>query len=162
MLKTAIAAALAFVCLASVAEARPSFCVETGSVVRPSCMGDAAERPRAARHLYRPLSDRSALHAGSVVAHPSGCPARAFCGCGAAVRIFGRPVRALWLASAWFRFPRTLAAPGMAAVRRHHVFVLEQHLSGSTWLAYDANSGRHLTRLHPRSIAGYIIVNPRG
>lgn len=78
------------------------------------------------------------------------------------MRIFGRPVRGLYLAANWLRFPRTIAAPGMAAVRRHHVFVLEQHLGGSTWLAYDANSGRHLTRLHPRSIAGYVIVNPRG
>jgi hypothetical protein len=30
----------------------------------------------------------------------------------------------------------------MAAVRRHHVFVLERHLGGNTWLAYHANSGR--------------------
>jgi hypothetical protein len=50
----------------------------------------------------------------------------------------------------------------MAAVRRHHVFVLEQHIEGNTWLAYDANSGGHATRLHPRSIAGYVIVNPHG
>ncbi len=60
-----------------------------------------------------------------------------------------------------FRFPRAMPAPGMAAVRQHHVFVLEQHLGGETWLAYDANSGRHLTRIHARSIAGYVIVNPR-
>lgn len=97
----------------------------------------------------------------TVVAHPPGCPSRAFCGCGAAVRIFGRPIRNLWLAANWFKFPRAAPAPGMAAVRRHHVFVLEQHLGGDRWLAYDANSGRHLTRLHPRSIAGFAIVNPR-
>lgn len=48
----------------------------------------------------------------------------------------------------------------MAAVRRHHVFVLERQVEGDRWLAYDANSGRHLTRLHVRSIAGYTIVNP--
>ncbi len=41
----------------------------------------------------------------------------------------------------------------MVALRRHHVFVLEQHLGGSTWLSYDANSGRRLTRIHARSIA---------
>jgi hypothetical protein len=34
-------------------------------------------------------------------------------------------------------------------------------LGGSTWLAYDANSGRHATQLHARSIAGFVIVNPR-
>jgi len=49
----------------------------------------------------------------------------------------------------------------MVAVRRHHVFVLEHHISGDQWLTYDANSGRHLTRVHVRSIAGYTIVNPR-
>jgi hypothetical protein len=97
-----------------------------------------------------------------IVSHPRGCPARAFCGCGASVRVFGRQVRSLWLASNWFRFPRSYPAPGMVAVRRHHVFVLESHLGGKTWLAYDANSGRHRTQIHPRSIAGYTIVNPRG
>jgi len=104
----------------------------------------------------------SANVAATLVSHPAGCPARAFCGCGAAVRIFGKPVRDLWLAANWFKFPRTAPAPGTVAVRRHHVFVLEQHLGGNTWLAYDANSGRHATRIHPRSIAGYTIVNPRG
>lgn len=99
---------------------------------------------------------------GQIVSHPAGCPARAFCGCGAAVRIFGRPIRNLWLARNWFKFPRANPAPGMAAVRRHHVFVLESHISGSTWLAYDANSGGRRTRIHPRSIAGWAIVNPHG
>lgn len=100
--------------------------------------------------------------AAAVVSHPPGCPARAFCGCGAAVRVFGAPVRSLWLAASWFKFPRASPAAGMVAVRRGHVFVLEQHLGGSTWLAYDANSGRRKTRIHPRSISGYVIVNPRG
>jgi hypothetical protein len=95
-----------------------------------------------------------------VIAHPAGCPSRAFCGCGAAVRVFGHSVRELWLAANWFKFPRTAPAVGMVAVRRHHVFVLEQSLGGDTWLAYDANSGGHATRLHARSIAGYQIVNP--
>lgn len=99
--------------------------------------------------------------AATVVAHPDGCPRSAFCGCGAAVRVFGHAVRDLWLASNWFKFPRTSPALGMVAVRRHHVFVLEQHLNGDTWLAYDANSGGHATRIHSRSIAGYVIVNPR-
>jgi hypothetical protein len=91
---------------------------------------------------------------------PAGCPRRLFCGCGAAVRIFGRPVRELWLAASWFRFPRAAPGPGRVAVRRHHVFVLEQHLVGDVWLVFDANSGRHATQLHPRSIAGFVIVDP--
>lgn len=95
-----------------------------------------------------------------VVEHPAGCPRIAFCGCGAAVKVFGKPIRALWLAANWFRFRRAAPAPGMAAVSRHHVFVLEEHREGSNWLTYDANSGGHLTRVHVRSIAGYTIVNP--
>jgi hypothetical protein len=39
--------------------------------------------------------------------------------------------------------------------------VLEQHLVGKLWLVFDANSGRHATQLHPRSIAGFVIVDPR-
>lgn len=99
--------------------------------------------------------------AATVVSHPPGCPARLFCGCGAAVRVFGSPVRSLWLAANWLRFPRTEPAPGMVAARRGHVFVLEQHLGGNRWQVYDANSGRGMTRIHARSIAGYVIVNPR-
>jgi hypothetical protein len=98
----------------------------------------------------------------AVVSHPAGCPATAFCGCGAAVRVFGRPIRDLWLAANWLRFPRAAPAPGMVAARRGHVFVLESHIGGSTWLAWDANSGHHATRIHARSIAGFAIVNPHG
>src|SRR3974390_2036313 len=72
-------------------------------------------------HHYRYASYDS----GSVVSHPSGCPWHAFCGCGASVRIFGHPVRNLFLAANWFGFPRAAPAPGMAAVRRHHVFIIE-------------------------------------
>jgi hypothetical protein len=100
--------------------------------------------------------------AAAIVAHPSGCPSRAFCGCGAAVRVFGSPIRSLWLAANWFKFPRAAPAPGTVAVRRHHVFVLEADLGGGVWSVYDANSGGHATRIHARSIAGYTIVNPHG
>lgn len=99
---------------------------------------------------------------GSIVSHPSGCPGSAFCGCGASVRIFGHPVRELFLAHNWFKFPRTSPAPGMVAVRNHHVWVLESQVSGDTWIGYDANSGGHQTRIHARRLAGYVIVNPHG
>lgn len=100
--------------------------------------------------------------AGRVVSHPAGCPARAFCGCGASVERFGRSVRSLWLAANWLRFPRAEPAPGRAAVRRdgHHVVILREHVRGQIWIVYDANSGRHRTRVHPRSIAGFVIVDP--
>lgn len=116
------------------------------------------------RHNARrqPHPQQAAATRAEVVAHPAGCPHTAFCGCGAAVRVFGTPIRALWLAANWFKFPRTSPAPGMVAVRRHHVMVLESSLGDGVWQVYDANSGRHLTRIHARSIAGYAIVNPRG
>jgi hypothetical protein len=98
---------------------------------------------------------------GQVVGgRPAGCP-RSFCGCGASIRVFGRIVPGLNLASNWLRFPRTAPAPGMVAARRGHVFVLEQHVEGDTWMAYDANSGGHATRIHARSLRGYTVVNPR-
>lgn len=92
---------------------------------------------------------------------PAGCPHR-FCGCGASLHLFGRIIPSLNLAANWLRFPRAAPAPKMAAARRGHVFVLEQHISGDTWLVHDSNSGGHRTRLHARSIAGYVIVNPTG
>jgi hypothetical protein len=94
-----------------------------------------------------------------VSGRPSGCP-RSFCGCGAAIRVFGRVVPELHLAANWLRFPRTSPAPGMVAARHGHVFVLEQHVEGDTWMAYDANSGGHATRIHARSLRGYTVVNP--
>ena len=92
---------------------------------------------------------------------PAGCPS-SFCGCGAALRLFGRIVPELNLAANWLRFPRTSPAPGMVAARRGHVFVLEHHIGGDVWMAYDANSGGHTTRIHARSLRGYTVVNPRG
>ena len=100
--------------------------------------------------------------AGEVVAHPAGCPPVEFCACGAAVEIFGAPIRALWRAAAWLKFPRSAPAPRTVAVRRdgHHVMVLLKHIRGPVWRVYDANSGHHLTRIHHRSIVGFRIVNP--
>lgn len=94
--------------------------------------------------------------------HPYPCPKRAFCGCGASVKVFGKPVRDLYLARNWYRFPRSQPAPGTVAVRRHHVFVLQHHVAGDVWMVYDANSGKRQTRLHHRSIDGWTIVNPHG
>ena len=106
---------------------------------------------------------RAAANSGRgeiVGGRPAGCP-RSFCGCGASMRVFGRIVPGLNLASNWLRFPRAAPAPGMVAARRGHVFVLEQHIGGDTWMAYDANSGGRATRIHARSLRGYTVVNPR-
>ncbi len=113
--------------------------------------------------IYPPETRRSFLQRGAtILPHPPGCPRRAFCGCGAAVEVFGRPVRSLWLAANWLRYPRTSPAPGMVAARRGHVFVIKQVLGGGRVLAYDANSGGRRTRLHVRSLAGFVVVNPHG
>ena len=116
-----------------------------------------ARRHRHHRHHHRHIEDATPTR---IVEHPAGCPRRAFCGCGVGRRV-GLPDRSLWLALNWLRFPRASASAGMVAVRRHHVFYIERMLTDRIALAYDPNSGRHLTRIHPRSIAGYTIVNPR-
>lgn len=143
----------------------------------PVCAETTPLTPRAARNLARgealerrlpigtamrpPETARSYLGA-QILPHPAGCPRAKFCGCGAAVEVFGSPLRHLWPSSAWLRFPRTSPAPGMVAARRGHVFVIRQVLDGGRVLAYDANSGGRQTRLHVRSLAGFVVVNPRG
>lgn len=171
-------AAIALLCLLSSAEARQNHpsCTETGTAMQPVC-GTASPAAgndflAGVRQIRVNMRRDHGTHArrgpgaeygaSQVVAHPSGCPGRAFCACGASVRVFGRSIRSLWLAASWFRFPRAAPAAGMVAVRRHHVFVLEEHISGDTWQVFDANSGGRKTRIHARSIAGYAIVNPHG
>lgn len=176
MTRLRILAALALACVtlmftASV-EAQPRMAHPDCNVtmpcegVAPSARGEKIARQLGfggAQKVYTPrgsLQKVQGSRASAIVAHPAGCPRRAFCGCGAAVRVFGSPIRSLWLAANWLRFPRTSPAPGMVAARRGHVFVLEQHLGGNVWQVYDANSGGRKTRIHARSIAGYVIVNP--
>ena len=110
-------------------------------------------------HHYR---QHSINYGGDVVSHPSGCPRTAFCGCGVSVRVFGHPVRDLYLASNWFRFPHAIAAPGMVAVRNHHVLYIESITGSGNAVVYDPNSGGHQTRVHERSLNGFSIRDPRG
>lgn len=95
-----------------------------------------------------------------VVSHPSGCPWRAFCGCGVSVRVFGHPVRELYLAANWRRFPSTTAHSGAVAWRYGHVMFIEQMTGPRTAIVYDPNSGGHATRLHERDLRGYRFVEP--
>ena len=93
---------------------------------------------------------------------PADCP-RSFCGCEASRYLFGHVRTDLNLASNWMRkFPRTSPAPGMAAVRNHHVFVLMSHVGDNYWLVHDGSSGHGLTREGVRLISGYTVVNPQG
>ena len=157
MLRLIIAAAITLV-LASAADARPRArsAIITCDQMGCSDWGLGRTESRASRS-FEPASVAS-----QIIPHPSGCPRRAFCGCGAAIRVFGHARRDLWLASNWLRFPRAAPAHGMAAARRGHVFVLESHVGGDLWLVTDHNSGGHLSRLHVRSIRGFTIVNPAG
>jgi hypothetical protein len=91
---------------------------------------------------------------------PSGCP-HAFCGCQASLEVFGKIIPTLNLAYNWVtHFNRTSPAPGMVAARSGHVFVLRTHVAGDVWEVKDGNSGGHMTRIHERSIRGYVIVDP--
>jgi len=97
-----------------------------------------------------------------IVSHPSGCPQTAFCGCGVSVRVFGHPVRDLYLAANWYRFRRASPAPGRVAIfGRHHVAYIERIEGGGEALLYDPNSGGHETRIHVRSLSGAVVVDPR-
>jgi hypothetical protein len=99
---------------------------------------------------------------GTVVPNVEGCPRIAFCGCSVSVRVFGHPVRSLYPARAYGKFPSGAIAAGNVAYRAHHVFYIESVVDGSTVMAYDPNSGGHLTRIHLVSLHGYRIVNPHG
>ena len=114
------------------------------------------------RAAIKYVPDISNGHPIVVGARPGECP-RSFCGCEASLYLFGHVRPDLNLASNWMKeFPRTSPAPGMAAVRNHHVFVLMSQINGSNWLVHDGNSGHGLIREHVRSISGYIVVNPKG
>ena len=124
------------------------------------CDFSGSQMPGRANSYRNAMASIDADRGQVVGGRPAGCP-RSYCGCGASLHVFGRIVPGLNLAANWLRFPRTAPAPGMVAARRGHVFVLERHLEGDTWMAYDANSGRHATRIHARSLRGYTVVNPR-
>lgn len=123
---------------------------------------------KAAKRLTHAVSSRAAKAkrdmrpATRIVAHPPGCPRRAFCGCGVSLKIFGERRRGLYLARNWFKFPRARPAPGMVAVRHGHVFAILKVLEPGVVLAFDPNSGGRQTRIWRRSLAGFTVVNPRG
>jgi hypothetical protein len=120
----------------------------------------AEARPHTYLHQYYHQAMAMAPSDERIVGgRPSGCP-NAFCGCEASLYRFGHIVPELNLAGNWRRFPRAAPAPGMAAVSAGHVMILQQQVEGNVWYVHDGNSGGHVTREHPRSIAGYTIVDP--
>lgn len=158
MLLSRIAATAAtFFTLTTFAAATPTItCNQQGCSDRVLNAPEIKNNRATARYSYKSAEGVSFLP------HPPGCPRRAFCACGAAVEIFGRAVRDLWPARAWYKFPRSAPGYKKVAVRNHHVFVLRQHIEGTIWLVADYNSGGHQSRLHQRDIKGYTIVDPNG
>lgn len=111
----------------------------------------------------RRISQSTDAHGNAVVigGRPAGCPAL-YCGCGLA-QYLGIKDKRLNLAWSWAQiFPRTSAAPGMAAVRRGHVMLLQSHVDGTRWVVRDYNGGRGLSWIHVRDVRGYVFVNPNG
>lgn len=109
-----------------------------------------------------PRQERTASYSSSegvVGGRPVGCP-HAYCGCSASLRVFGRIIPELNLAANWRKFPPASPAPGMAAWRWGHVFIIEAVNGDGTVIAHDGNSGRGLTRIHTVSLRGYRVVNP--
>jgi len=156
---TVAVGALILVLVGASADAKPRHKLQPQGVITCDDRGcsDSAMRARASVNATDANGNEFAL-----ARRPSGCP-RAFCGCEASLYVFGHIRPELNLASNWIRkFPRTSPAPGMAAVRNHHVMVLMSHVEGSNWMVHDGNSGGGVTREHIISIGGYVIVNPRG
>ena len=127
--------------------------------------GSVASDTPQSRHAYQRtiVGQRGAVYdRGQIVAHPVGCPHYLFCGCGTALKVFGRPIRDLWLVANWYRFPRATPAAGRVVLwgRRHVAYIMAAYGDGTATL-YDPNSGNGLTRVHRVSIAGLTVVDPR-
>ncbi len=121
-----------------------------------------SDRPQPGKRTVISATAVDANGNGAVVGHrPAGCPYR-YCGCEASLYVFGEIRPKLEVARNWrVMFPRSAPAPGMAAVRTHHVMVLMRHAGGDLWLVHDGNVN-HVTREHVVSIRGYTIVDPHG
>lgn len=117
----------------------------------PHCVGPGAQQWN---------SNAITMPRGVVGGRPRGCPRR-YCGCGLSIKLFGRIIPRLNLAANWLVFPRAAPGPGVVAARRGHVMLLLSDAGSGKWLVYDPNSGRGLTRVHVRSVAGFRFVNPR-
>ena len=167
-LKIAAATAVILIVGTSVADARRHYYTSYRHAYRPEPTPASAFPAIAFQYYpnqtrqYRRQRHSVFRSSGQTVAHPSGCPGRAFCGCGVSVKVFGKPVRNLYLARNWYKFPRTAAAPGMVAVRNHHVMYIQSLDANGNATVYDPNSGGHQTRIHTRSLSGYTVVNPYG
>jgi hypothetical protein len=108
------------------------------------------------RYRVADASGRASVIGG----RPSGCP-HAYCGCGLR-KYLGLSDTRLNLAWNWARLFPHVSGPsaGVAAVRHHHVMYIEGRAGNGEWLVRDYNSGGGLSRVHERSVRGYVFVNP--
>ena len=95
------------------------------------------------------------------VPRPEGCPATLYCGCGVSVRVYGHPVRELYAAASWRRFPKASCAPGHVAVwgTAHVAYILSCGRDGTAEL-YDPNGGQGRTWIHRRELPNLIVEPP--
>jgi hypothetical protein len=121
--------------------------------------GRAVHQVRPIRQITRHVSYASMDT--QVVSHPEGCPRSQFCGCGVSVRVFGHPVRELFLVQNWYRYPRATAASGNVAIlgSQHVAYIIQAYGDGTATL-YDPNSGGGLTRIRRVSLRGWAVVDP--
>lgn len=154
-----ILAILSITLVATSVDARPRHHKTHGFVVcnRLGC----SDRPHAARAVEAAEAFDANGNRTVLGRRPTGCPYE-YCGCEASLYVFGKIRRELNAARNWrIMFPRTAPAPGMAAVRAHHVMILMSHVDGKNWLVHDGNFN-HQTVEHVMSIRGYTVVDPRG
>jgi hypothetical protein len=135
--------------------------IESGCSDRLSQPQRTQIRSARRQRTHKALRAERVASRGTVIGgRPAGCP-HDYCGCGLRIHL-GLSDKRLNLAWNWARaFPRTSAQAGAAAVRHHHVMLLEHHVSGWRWVVRDYNSGNGLSRIHERDVRGYIFVNPK-
>lgn len=170
MLKTAVLAAIAVLCLLSSAEGRQRqrvtgldpMCNITMPCVTPYASSPQKVRETRGRYIGRemgiggpravraPKAQESALYEG----RPAGCP-HAWCGCYLALHL-GIQDRSLWLARNWATVGNPVSGPqvGAIAVWRHHVGKITA-VDGNRILLLSGNDGRAV-RERWRSMRGII------
>jgi hypothetical protein len=152
----AVGLIVAEISLAGARQARASECEyrNDGKII---CMGGAVEKT--AKRSRRVASVDPNGNTIIIGGRPAGCPHK-YCGCGLA-RYLGLDDKRLWRAWSWAQlFPRSSASAGKAVVWRSHVALIVEMRGPREALLRDYNSGGGLSRLHVRSIAGAVIVDP--
>lgn len=93
---------------------------------------------------------------------PSQCPPRLWCGCAAAIKVFGEPRRDLWSARAWLKLGRPVPHPAPGAVvvyargkRGGHVGIVVSVVGPGRIIMWSGNDGNAI-RTRERSTAGVL------